>query len=360
MRFIHIADMHFDTSFTTLTNKADLGDLRRLDQRAVFRKVIDYIKQNDIPFLFISGDLYEHEYIRQSTIEFINNLFKEIANTQVFISPGNHDPYLNNSFYNKYYWNENVHIFTQKIDCVELENVDIYGYGFGDFYDSNSEIENIKLKDSGKINILVTHGTLNGSATMERDYNPISKNKIKEIGFDYVALGHIHKLDYNSEINQRIVYPGSLISLGFDELGEHGMIAGEIQQNKNIKLQFIPLDNKEFKIIQIDATELLSNDELIEKINGIQINENQYYKIELIGKRNFEIDTKLLEKLIISKNIIKIKNFTKLNYNIEQISNENTLKGLFAREILQLKNEGKIDEDTIEQTFEIGLDVLEK
>ena len=30
MKFVHIADMHFDTSFTTLTNKAGLGDIRAL------------------------------------------------------------------------------------------------------------------------------------------------------------------------------------------------------------------------------------------------------------------------------------------------------------------------------------------
>ena len=185
MKFIHIADMHFDTSFTTLTTKSDLGDIRRLDQRNVFRKVIDYIKENNIPYLFIAGDFYEHKYIRQSTIEFINDLFKQIPDTAIFITPGNHDPYLNNSFYNKYYWNDNVHIFSPEIRCIELKEMDIYGWGFGDFCDSNLDIENIKIKNKDKINVLITHGTLNGSNTMERMYNPISKNKI-EIGRAHV------------------------------------------------------------------------------------------------------------------------------------------------------------------------------
>lgn len=34
-------------------------------------------------------------------------------------------------------------------------------------------------------------------------------------------FGHIHKLSYKDEDNQRIVNPGSLISLGFDELRKH-------------------------------------------------------------------------------------------------------------------------------------------
>ena len=41
---------------------------------------------------------------------------------------------------------------------------------------------------------------------------------------DYIALGHIHKPYYNIKKNQKVVYSGSTISLGFDELGSHGMI----------------------------------------------------------------------------------------------------------------------------------------
>ena len=104
MKFVHIADMHFDTPFTLLSSRRELGETRRIDQRQVFKKIINYIKENKIPYLFIAGDLYEQESIRQSTIEYINNLFKEIPETKIYISPGNHDPYLSNSYYNKFIW----------------------------------------------------------------------------------------------------------------------------------------------------------------------------------------------------------------------------------------------------------------
>ena len=45
MRFIHIADMHFDTPFSFLGEKENLGDIRRLEQRQVFQKTINYIKE---------------------------------------------------------------------------------------------------------------------------------------------------------------------------------------------------------------------------------------------------------------------------------------------------------------------------
>ena len=51
MNFVHIADMHFDVPFTTL-NKNDLGNERRLEQREAFRKIIEYIKQNEIDYFY--------------------------------------------------------------------------------------------------------------------------------------------------------------------------------------------------------------------------------------------------------------------------------------------------------------------
>ncbi len=364
MKFVHIADMHFDTPFIVLTNKADLGNARRLDQRKVFKKIIEYIKQNQIENLFISGDLYDHEHIKQSTIEFINNLFKQIPETQIYITPGNHDPYLTNSFYNKYQWNKNVHIFTPEISVVETEKVDIYGCGFGDFYYSNADIEKIKIRNKNKINILVTHGTLNGSSAMERDYNPISKKALEDIGFDYVALGHIHKLDCNSEENQKIVYPGSTVSLGFDELGKHGMISGQIEKAENMQakmqIQFIPVDEKEFKIQTVDTTLLSSMEDIAEIINEMSVPENIYYKIELIGRKKFDINNNTLEKLIQNPNVIKVKDLTKCGYEIEKVVNDNTLKGLFAKEVMALMEEGNIDKKTLEEVFEIGYEVLEK
>ena len=298
-----MADMHFDIPFTVLNNRNKLGEKRRLEQREALKKVVEYIKENNIEYLFIAGDLYEHEYIRQTTVEYINNLFKEIPNTKIYITPGNHDPYINGSMYKTFNWNDNVHIFGDKIELIENEDCDIYGYGFDDFYKRDSELEDFIIKNKEKINILITHGSLNGGTIEDMEYNPLNKNRLKEIGFDYVALGHIHKLDYNNEENQRIVYPGSTISMGFDELGKHGVILGEIDK-ENINLKFIPIDNKEFKELEVDISNINSVEELIEKINGINLEKNVFYKLILIGDKNFEINIYNLFKFISNENII--------------------------------------------------------
>ena len=361
MKFVHIADMHFDSPFVNLSDKDGLGDLRRLEQRKVFKKVTEYIKENNIKYLFISGDLYEQKYIKKSTIEYINNLFKEIPETRIFISPGNHDPYTKNSYYNKFYWNENVKIFTSKIEKIECEDANIYGYGFDDFYCKKCGIENVELEDRNKLNILVIHGTLDGGAIENSEYNPLSSKMLKEKGFDYVALGHIHKLDYNKKENQNIVYPGSTASLGFDELGKHGMIVGELEKEK-INLEFVPLDETEFKLFDLNVTEIISKEELIEKINELNFEENNLIEIILTGKRNFEIDRYELYKLISNDKVIKIKDKTKINYDLEKLSNDTTLKGLFAKEMLAKLNEENIPEEQkeiIEKAVEIGMEAID-
>ena len=349
MKFVHIADMHFDTPFTLLSDRADLGEIRRLDQRKAFKKMIEYIKDNNIPYLFIAGDFYDHEYIRESTINYINEGFKQIPDTKIYITPGNHDPYLKNSYYNKFNWNDNVKIFTSKLEKIETEDFNLFGYGFDDFYMEESKINQIKLDSDNKLNILITHASIDGGSDEQRSYNPISSSKLKQIGFDYIALGHIHK--------RNEFYPGSTIALGFDELGEHGMVVGEIDKTyKDIK--FIKLDDKEFKEIEVDMSNLSTIEELLEKIDELNLEEQNLYKIILVGNRNFEISISSLYKNIETRNIIKIKDKTKIGYDLEKIANDTTLRGIFVKELLGKLEDKNIDKQQIERAIEIGLDVL--
>ncbi|MCI8964861.1 MAG: DNA repair exonuclease [Clostridia bacterium] len=357
MRFVHIADTHLDINFKNLSSIDGLPEKRRLEQRKIMKDIIEYIKTNNIQFLFISGDLYEQQYIRKSSIQYINRLFNEIPNVKIFISPGNHDPFIKNSFYNTFQWSSNVHIFKNNIEKVEIGDINIYGYGFNDYYCKESNIENIEIENKDKINILVAHGSVDGGNDEYREYNPMSSKKLKTLGFDYIALGHIHKKTYNDEKNQRIVYPGSTISFGFDELGEHGMVVGDIDK-ENLNLEFVKLDSREYKEFNLDISECVSNEDILEKIEEINFNENNLYKIILIGNRNFIIDTIEIKKLLSKDNIIKIKDNTKVAYNINDIILKNDIKGIFAKKVMEKYESGLIDKETMEKVIETGLEVL--
>lgn len=354
MKFVHIADVHFDMPFILLSSKGNMGEKRRLDQRIAFQKVIDYIIQNNVEYLFISGDLYENEHIKTSTIEYINNQFKRIPNTKVYIVAGNHDPFLKNSPYNTFSWNDNVTIFTSEIGVFEEKDACIYGFGFDDFTMEESPINLIEIENKNKLNILLMHSSLNASTTLERAYNPLTINQVNLFGFDYVALGHIHKKGF---FDKNVVYPGSLVSLGFDEPDEHGMIVGEFNDSKELKLEFIPIDNKEFITEEIDVSSMVSKEDIIYKLDSI-FEENKMYKVILTGIRNFEINTVEILSLISNTNILKLEDSTKIGYDLESIKMQNSLKGIFVKEMLEKIENNPEQEEIIKKAIEVGLEAL--
>ena len=354
MKFVHIADMHFDAPFTSLNAVENLGEKRRLEQRNAFKKVIDFIEKNAVEYLFIAGDLYEHEYVRKSTIDYIAKEFKRIPNTKVFITPGNHDPYVKNSYYDTYDFGDNVYVFnSSKLEKFEDENVNIYGMAFTEFYMNTSELENSSIPISNKLNI---HCDLNGSKDDEGfSYNPVLESKLNSLGFDYVALGHVHK--NNIDNKNRIYYPGSTISLGFDELGAHGMIAGNITKD-NFSMEFVELDDRKFEELEVTVDDIYSKEDLAEKILNRYLNDMVMYKVILKGKRNFEIDTRELIRVLSHENILKIKDETKIAYDIEDLISQNNLKGLFVKEVYQMYKDGLCSEEEYQKAIDIGLEAM--
>lgn len=356
MKFVHIADMHFGNSFSSLQNN-NLAQERKLAQRNAFVKIIDYIKNNKIEHFFISGDFFEQNLITTSIIEYCNKKFREIIPTHIWISPGNHDPYVKNSYYQTMQWAENVTIFKNEVECYQTTEINFYGFGFGSFYEKPSNIENVIIKNKEKINILITHGDLDGNKNIEKVFNPISFKALSQTGFDYVALGHIHKTNFDK--NSRINYAGSTICLGFDEIGtEHGFISGEITKEK-YNIEFIPLDNNFYNILKLDISEIVDKEELIQEINKLDVNSNCVYQLELIGNRKFIINLNNILKFI-NSNIIKVKDETNYINDLEELSKENNLKGYFIKEMLdRISQVSDEEKEELEKALEIGLKVLE-
>lgn len=186
-------------------------------------------------------------------------------------------------------------------------------------------------------------------------YQPILETKINSLNFDYVAMGHIHKTNFKE--NKRIVYSGSPISFGFDELGEHGMVVGEISKNE-LQTEFVKLDERMFEKYSFLVDNITSIEELIEKISDLNFDEKNMIEIVLTGNRKFSINTREILQLIANRNILKMKDQTQIAIDIEQISNENNLRGIFIKEIIKKYKEGKYSEEQIKKAIEIGLEVM--
>lgn len=129
------------------------------------------------------------------------------------------------------------------------------------------------------------------------------------------------------------------------------------EKNKNkIKINFIKLDDRIFEEINLDISEINSEEELIEKINSIKLEENNLYKIILTGIKNIEINKNEINKLIEKNNIIKIKDKTEIKYNLNKLSEQKNLKGIFIKKLLEKEN---LDEEELKMAIEIGLKAFE-
>ena len=135
------------------------------------------------------------------------------------------------------------------------------------------------------------------------------------------------------------------------------MVVGNITK-ENLELKFVQLDEKELIEIELDITALDTIEDLLQKINELNIEENKLYKITLIGQRNFEVNTYKLIKMVENKEIIKIKDKSKLGYDLQEIAKQTTLKGFFVKEILtRMQNETE-NKELLEKALEIGLETL--
>lgn len=338
MKFIHIADIHFDMPMVSLKGDRELIKKRRIEQKQAFRDVIQTAKKEKVDCLFISGDLFEQKFIERSTLEYIVSNFQLIPDVNIFITPGNHDPFIKNSPYETFEWPENVTIFKSEYGMISLEDADIYGVGFENYEMDSDVIKTIQIEGEEKVNILVTHGNLNGA---EHKYHDIKEKDLQK--FDYVALGHIHEKKVDTS---RIIYPGSLISCGFDEPGKHGYVKGEITKEK-CEIEFVPLSYKEFKKIEFDVTNYKTFSDVIDALKL----EDDIYKIIFNGTKNFNIE-ELIEVINgLGKNICEIKDETIMPYDFENIKNQENLKGVFTRKILEEMQE--MNEEEKYETFKI-------
>ncbi len=95
-------------------------------------------------------------------------------------------------------------------------------------------------------------------------------------------------------------------------------------------------------------------EEIIDEINSINTSKN-LYKIKLTGYRNFEIN---IDLKTIKSDIIKIKDFTKLKYQIKE--NKNTIMGNYVKILNHKLENNEINQDEYDDILEVMLSSLKK
>ncbi|SCG82480.1 metallophosphoesterase [Proteiniborus sp. DW1] len=358
IRCIHTGDIHLGMEFKSASFDNKQANTRRLELWETFNRIIDRCKQIKAHILLIAGDLFEDEYCSVADVKRIDSKFREISSTKVVISAGNHDTLGRRSLYRLINWGDNVHIFEpNRITKLEFNdlNATIWGLSWDKKLERANLVDNIKAEDTNKINILLVHGDV---FNKESEYLPINRSALLNSGFDYVALGHIHKPQF---ISSSICYCGSPEPLDFGETGSHGIMEGTISKGKT-KMAFVPFAKREFIIKEISINENMTYNEIVDKIKSIDDKEDialNLYRAIVTGTRDNQISLNIKdikEYLLREFYYIDIIDNTVPDYDLKKLykENPNNIIGFFIKE---MERQG-LDNEIVKNALYYGLEVL--
>lgn len=312
MRFIHIADLH-------LGAQPDAGTAysagRPQELWDSFSRIIALCEKERTDILLIAGDLFHRQPLLRELKE-VNYLFSTLSHTQVVFIVGNHDYIKKGSYYRTFQWNENVHpLLGEKLGYIKLPELGLAVYGFS-YHAREIREERYAVKAPGNAGteILLAHGG-------DEKHVPLRKEALEASGFDYIALGHIHKPQ--ALVKNLAVYAGALEPVDTNDTGQHGFVSGEITEN-GVHVEFVPFALREYIHLAIRVNDSMTNGcvkdyirENVEK-RGIQ----NVYKFILRGLRDpdVEFDTAHMDAY---GNIIDIEDDTCPSYDYQVLYEEN-------------------------------------
>ncbi len=238
VKFIHTADLHLGSVFENASFTSNVAKIRRAEMFKTFEDIVRLAMAVKDNFLLISGDLFEEKYCTAHDLKRVFDTLAEAKTLEVVIIAGNHDLFSNTykQFVNQY---PNIHIFSsEKIEKKSFDqwNLDIYGMSWDkSAYFAEPDFSKVSL-DKSRINILMLHADIATTST----YLPINIKMISEMGFDYIALGHIHK---NGQVAERAYYAGCPEALDFKETGERGIYRVALDK-ETCQVEFVKTANR--------------------------------------------------------------------------------------------------------------------
>ena len=240
MKILHTSDWHLGMPLA-------LGTMID-DQRYFLQQLYDIIASNNIDIIICAGDIYDTGVSNAEAISIYNEAVTKICielNKKMIVIAGNHDSAARLASCNELLKTAGLYVYgkiTRDIVPISFDNTDIYPIPFfnrdeiialfPEFCNKINSQEDATMvlcdhirgsMDKSKVNIAVSHSYIVNAELSESDRaakvgtaTAVSKDVFD--GFDYVALGHIHKPQV---INEHIRYSGSPIKYSFGNEENH-------------------------------------------------------------------------------------------------------------------------------------------
>lgn len=245
MKILHTSDWHLGISFR--------GRDSVEDQEFFLDRICEIIKERKIDAVILAGDVFDRAVASSEAVAFYDRAMTRIVagmDTDLICVAGNHDGASRLSQCSALLRKSGLYIsgiLGHEIEKISYDDTDIFllpwftaeraRAAFPERADEITDEESAyrtvcdeirRVMEPGRKNILVTHAFVTGAETSESDRAaeigsasavPVSVFE----GFDYVALGHIHK---HQEIGANAVYSGSPMpySFGKEEKQAKGVV----------------------------------------------------------------------------------------------------------------------------------------
>lgn len=333
MKFMHIADVHLGV----VPDKGrSWSDTRAREIQETFLRLLQTAKKEQIDMLLIAGDLF-HFPPTVAMLKELDAQLQEMKHVTTVIIAGNHDYITQGSPMERYEFQSDTVILragTPKQLIFDDLGVSVTGLSYDRQRITQPLYDNLTPDVSWKaaggqeyFHILLAHG---GDA----EHSPMNWEKLRRSGFDYIALGHIHKPEVI--VPDHILYAGSLEPIDYTDTGERGYIIGETA-GKEVRTTWVPFSCRQYIDLQVDVDPLWTNYQL-QKVVQEQIEtigSEHIYRVMLKGMKSAGLQPDLTSLQHIYQ-ITDIVDHAYEAFDYEQLQEENAdnLLGRFIQRML--------------------------
>lgn len=296
-KFIHAADLHLDSPFRIHHKRSpELGALLSGAALEALTRLCDLAIEQKVDFIVLAGDIYdgiERGIRAQLRLQREMTRLKDHS-INAYLVYGNHDP-VDISKSMAITWPENVFHFPTSPKTYSFHRggsrvAEITGIS----YKSREEQRNLAqmfpdVTSSEVFQIAVLHANIGGSSE-HANYAPALISDLVVKGYDYWALGHIHKRSILSE-NPLVIYPGNIQGLHLKP-SERGMKGAELVEvsPSGVKHRSVPLASVYFDNVVFDASGYDAPDLLVDEVVGLILatQRETYFSKPLILRLEFQ------------------------------------------------------------------------
>ncbi len=256
MRFLHAADIHLDSPLKGLERYegAPLEELRTASRRA-FENLVDLALEEETRLVLIAGDLYDVDWKDYNTglffVKQVGRLTRE--GIRVVLIRGNHDA--SSKITKELRLPEGVSdLSTRKPQTLLFEDLGIAVHGQG--YPKTAVTEDLSAgypeATKGHFNIGLLHTAVDGR-TGHAPYAPCRMDWLISKGYDYWALGHVHRREVLCE-NPWIVFPGNIQGRHARESGPKGATLVTVEGGEVAAAEHRDLDAVRWAVCDVDVS----------------------------------------------------------------------------------------------------------